>query len=236
MRKLRKFFGILFVMVIIVGSLTNSALAASGSRYYHTTDFSTDIYLNPLEQAQLNSIRSNLNNLFYANSLYQFPSAASIHTGLPYAYISVVHGHGLPGYIVCEQSNGSTQYLYNTSSNTNSLSKYAAGTLNDVKIIMFLNCYSGVGPAGNTTDGFPVTAVNKGASFAVGFRGTVRGSEWWGNAFTAALNSYTVAGAMSMADMNYAYDWPAISGTAVSPNYTYNRITAGTVNSYVWNL
>jgi len=232
MKKFKKILRSTIILVIIAALLSTNALAASGSRYFLVAD---DV--STTGKTQINNICSNLtNNLGYTNTYTYLPTPATIHSNLPNYYVSVVHGHANPGIISCRQSNGTDSYYYSANTTGNSISAYAANALSDVKLILFICCYSALGPNNSTSNGFVATANNRGAKVAIGFRNTVAAGEWWANYFITALPYYTIAGAMSTADTYFAYYYPSWSGGTSSPDNTSNRYSLGSTGSYITNL
>jgi len=230
---LRRSVRIIVVIALISALLVgNTAVATSSSRYFLVAD---DVSSSGM--VQVNAIRSNLNSLGYTNTYSFLPTASAIYSSLPNSQISVIHGHGSPGTIHCTKKGASTELLlsHGTSSQI-ALSNYGSGALNNVQLILFISCNSGLGPTGTTANSFTFIAFMRGASCTIGFRNWVAGGEWWGNQFTMALSSSTVAGAMSTADFEFNLLHPSISGTANAPSNTSNRIALGQINNFVWDL
>ncbi len=208
-----------------------SASAVSGSRYYLVADdVSTD------GMTEVDNIKYNLTSLGYLNTYSYLPTAATIYSTLPNYYVSVIHGHGAQGQILCKQSGGTTQTLYSTGSTTPALANYAFGSLNPVKLMMFVSCYSALGPSGSTANGFVSVAYNRGAKVTVGFRDQVAGGEWWADYFTSSLSFYSFDSAAYLADANFAYYFPGLDGTQYSPNNPNNQYMLGSIYDFIWNV
>ena len=232
MKKLKRLVGIILLLAIVTSVFSGSALAASGSRYFLVADDVTNSGM-----TQVNTICSNLTSLGYPNTYTYLPLPTTLYSNLPNYYVAVVHGHGGPGVIACKQSNGSSQNLYSAGTNAQvSFSNYVSGALNSVKLTLFITCHSAMGPSNSTSNGFVATAYNKGASVSIGFKDDVTAGEWWANYFVNSLSFYSIDSAAYLADANFAYYFPSVSGSPSSPDNANNQYILGSKYSFIWNL
>lgn len=215
-------------MLFLLGNISGAAMA-SGGRYYTIAD---DISSSGWYEVE--AIVENIENMGFTVATIDLPTPNTIYSGLVNAEVAVIHGHGGAGYSVCRQSNGNDLYLYANNSSGVSLSNLASGSLDNLKLMIFISCYSATGSTGTRSNSMVRIAYNKGAQFVIGFINAVAAGEWYINYFTDYVREgYSYASALSNADYSFTIDFG--SPTTIYPHNTSNRYTLGSTNSTIYD-
>lgn len=145
---------------------------------------------------------------------------------IPSSRMSILHGHGAPGYMQLEQSNGSSSYLY--SENASSGSVALDFNMSRNSYIMFITCKGAA--ASDSRKSLIDAAFSQGARCVTGYSNNVAGGEDYFEIMMNYIQKYpsmTLREAMLNADNSYTAEQRQSSSCPANPG---NRCTYGNPN------
>ena len=190
----------------------------SGSAsYFVTTNLSSD------DSNTVDNIVNSIGNMDYNCERVDLPVPARLRVRVPVNRMTVFHGHGAPGLIRLDQTDGNAPCLYSENPINDN---YALDFFTQRNTyIMIISCHSGASNSSRCS--LVQAAYNQGANCVTGFRDLVAGGEYYlEKVVSIAENNpnMSINNVMLTADEEYT---AAQRAEASCPANTSNRITMG---------
>ena len=174
----------------------------------------------------VNRIKGKISSSGYDCNKVDLPVPGNIMMAIPESRMTVLHGHGRPGCMQLDQTNGKIMYLYSEKPTNNSIAFSFSTRRNSY--IMLITCQGAT--ASSTRESLVDAAYSKGARCVTGYKNNVAGGEDYFEKMMNYIQKFpdmTLYYAMKNADGEYTADQRKVESC---PANSSNRYTLGNPN------